>query len=269
MTDLADLLTIPTFRRAIVLLLATGASFPLVGVALLKLDLVPARFAVLHAAVLGAIVVTGLGGPPLLGALGGSVATGLVVTRLALRSKGTPSGILAAIMSLSLALAFVAASWLDLTALQALSLLWGDPLGATRFDAVAVLALCAVLLAAVAIFYKDVELIVYSPRLARDLGYPVALLYGTIVTVACVAIAIAMRLTGALLVDGITVLPALAATFLARSFHATLALSVAFGLAANLSGLALAVALDLPASAAIILCASTIVGGAYLVRRRP
>ena len=269
MSDLGALLALPSFQRTLGLLLATGLAFPLVGVALLKLDLVPARFAVLHTAVLGATVAGGLGGSPLLGALIGSVGTGLIVARLALRSRGTPSGFLAAIMSVSLALAFAAASWLDLTAMQALSLLWGDLLGATRGDAWAVLVLTAALLGGTAAFYKDIELITFSPRLARDLGYPVDLLYGAIVTVICVAIAVAMRLTGALLVDGITVLPALAAVFLARSFRGMLLLASAFGVASNLAGMLLAVALDLPVSASIILCGFGFVMVAFAARRRP
>lgn len=268
MNDLIDLLTLPSFRRSLGLLVVTGLTFPLVGVALLKLDLVPARFAVLHMAVLGATVAAGLGVPPLAGALLAAVVTGALVSRLALRSQGTPSGFLAAIMSVSLALAFAAASWFGLTAMQALALLWGDLLAATRIDAVAVLILAAVLLAGTVRFYKDIELITFSPRLARDLGYPVGLVYGAVVTVVCLAIAVAMRLTGALLVDGITVLPALAAVFVARSFRATLVWASVAGLVANLAGLLLAVAVDLPVSASIILCGFALVLVGYAARRR-
>jgi zinc transport system permease protein len=54
-------------------------------------------------------------------------------------------------------------------------------------------------------------------------------------------------------VDAVTLLPALAARRLGRSFGALIAWGAAFGLFMNMSGLAVSFALDLPVSSGIVM----------------
>lgn len=51
-----ELFQIPAFGRAIVALFACGLAFPLLGVYILSLDLIPVRFGVMHLSLLGATV---------------------------------------------------------------------------------------------------------------------------------------------------------------------------------------------------------------------
>ena len=89
------------------------------------------------------------------------------------------------------------------------------------------------------------------------------------VTLVLVALAIGavMPVTGALLVDAVTLLPALAARNLGGSLGATVGLAVAFGLAGNLLGFGIALALDQPVGPVLVLTAGTITLGTFLLRR--
>jgi zinc transport system permease protein len=68
----------------------------------------------------------------------------------------------------------------------------------------------------------------------------------------CLGIAAAMRVTGALLVDAVTILPALAARQLGKNFRALILWGAFFGLLMNMGGFGLSFLLDLPVSPAII-----------------
>jgi len=63
---MVELFSLPFFARAAAALLATGIAFPALGTFILHLELIPARFAVMHASLLGAAaaLVFGLDPPP-------------------------------------------------------------------------------------------------------------------------------------------------------------------------------------------------------------
>jgi zinc transport system permease protein len=89
-------------------------------------------------------------------------------------------------------------------------------------------------------------------------GVSARLVYGGIILSVCLGIAVAIRITGALLVDAATILPALAARRVGKTFKALIVLSALFGIGMNLAGFALSFALDLPVSSAIIITGAAV-----------
>jgi hypothetical protein len=89
---MAEILSLPPFRNALLALALTGAAFPLLGVAILSLDLVGARFAVMHAALLGAALGLLAGFPALPAGLLGALVAGLALARLSERERSSASG---------------------------------------------------------------------------------------------------------------------------------------------------------------------------------
>jgi zinc transport system permease protein len=81
-----------------------------------------------------------------------------------------------------------------------------------------------------------------------------------------------MRVTGALMVDAVTILPALVARRLGKTFSGMLLWGAAAGLSMNLIGFASSVAFDLPVSPAIIVLGAGLVGAvsgvSWLSRRQ-
>jgi len=262
-----ELWALAPFRRAIVALAATGLSFPAIGTYILALDLVSARFAVMHASLLGAALGLLAGLPPLASGLAAALAAGAGVARLSERGAERASGALGLVMTLSLGLAFIVFYKSEVNAIEAFDLFWGSVLALSRPELLLTCAGAALVLVLSAVFLRGIRALLYDRELAGVLGLPARALHYGLVMLICAGIALAMRVTGALMVDAVTILPALAARSMRRGLAGTLAWGAAFGLAANFGGFALALALDLPTSPAIILVGAALVLGTGAIER--
>ena len=264
--DLLDLLSLAPVQRGLAAILVSGVGMPIVGVFIVGLDILTARFALMHTALLGAAIALLAGINPLAGALTACAATGAALVPLSRRPSGT-SGAMGFVMTVSIAVAFLLLAAAGLPATAAMELHWGSVLATRPAD----LVLLAALNAAVALAYlalrRPLALVFFDREVALASGVAVdRVLVVTLVLVA-LAIGAVMPVTGALLVDAVTLLPALAARNLGGSLGATVGLAVAFGLAGNLLGFGIALALDQPVGPVLVLTAGTITLGTFLLRR--
>jgi zinc transport system permease protein len=123
------------------------------------------------------------------------------------------------------------------------------------------------ILALYGLMHKEIQLVLFDRELAVASGVPAGLVYDALLVCVCLAIAAAIRVTGALLVDAVTILPALAATRLGSNLAQIVFYAAGFGLAGNLAGLFVAYQLDLPVSTAVILAAAAILTLTMVTRR--
>jgi len=263
-----QLLSYPFMQHAIVAVLFAGIAFPLIGVFILSLNLVPLRFAMMHMALLGGAVGLFLKVDPLLPGLLfcslSSMALGPVSERMKL-GLGTLSGYL---MTLSLALAFILFYKGNIHVVQAFGILWGNILSLTLRDLLLVIGVSVLILGMVLLFFKEIQAILYDREVALAVGLPEKKLYYVMVFVLGLSVAASMRMIGALLIDAFILLPAIAANLISRSLKQVFLFSSLFGLMSGFIGLYLSFLLDLPTSSAIILVASAIIGFCFLIQRR-
>ena len=263
-----QLLSYPFMQHAIVAVLFAGIAFPLIGVFILSLNLVPLRFAMMHMALLGGAVGLFLKVDPLLPGLLfcslSSMALGPVSERMKL-GLGTLSGYL---MTLSLALAFILFYKGNIHVVQAFGILWGNILSLTLRDLLLVIGVSVLILGMVLLFFKEIQAILYDREVALAVGLPEKKLYYVMVFVLGLSVAASMRMIGALLIDAFILLPAIAANLISRSLKQVFLFSSLFGLMSGFIGLYLSFLLDLPTSSAIILVASVIIGFCFLIQRR-
>ncbi len=261
-------LSYPFMQHAIVALLFAGVAFPLIGVFILSLNLVPLRFAMMHMALLGGAIGLFLRvDPMLLGLLLcglSSLALGPVSERMKV-GLGTLSGYL---MTLTLALAFILFHKGDIHVIQAFSILWGNILSLSAWDLVIVIAVSLLILGLVFFFFKEIQSILYDREVALAVGLPEKEFYYLIVFALGLSIAVSMKMIGALLIDAFVLLPAIAATLISRSLKQLFLFSSAFGLISGMSGLYLSFQWDIPTSSAIVLVGSLIIAVCMLVGRR-
>jgi zinc transport system permease protein len=258
---MTDILAVPAFARALAAMTASGLAFPALGTFILCLELVPARFAVMHVSLLGAALGLMAGVDPMAAAIVAAVAAGLFIARASETSGVSAGGPLGLVMTLSLGLAFIIFYKADIHAIEAFNLFWGNVLALTETEARLTIAASAVLCLAVAVFFKEIRAVLYDRELAKASGIPARAVYYGVVLAVCLGVGLAMRLTGALMVDAATILPALAARNMKRGLRGTLLFGAAFGLAMNLGGFALSLALDLPVSPAVIVVGAALVLG--------
>ncbi len=136
--------------------------------------------------------------------------------------------------------------------------------GGTRLVAV----LSVVVVALVVLNYKQFLYITFDEQAARVARLNVSAYNSLLIVMTAVVVVGAMQIMGVILVAGMLVIPAAAASQLGRSFRETLVLSVLCGQLSVLAGLFVALVGGLPAGGLIIVAAIALYLGALLVSDR-
>ncbi|MFJ5778836.1 metal ABC transporter permease [Streptomyces sp. NPDC093094] len=265
--DLGQLLQLLAVQRAGVALLLAAVGLPVVGVVIVGLDIMPVRFAMMHVALLGIAVGLLAGLDPLLCALVACALAGAGVAPLARTPDGL-SGAMGLLMSLAIAAALLVLSVSGVNAQGAFALLWGSILSVDTVD-LWLLGVLAVVVPALFLWRRrDLALLLHDRELALACGVRVDRLTLLLLVLVAVSVAGALKLTGALLVDALTLLPALAARRLGTSLKSITVWAVGIGVAVNLTGFLVALKLDWPPGPVLVLTAGIVVLAVHLVPER-
>lgn len=266
MNELTELFLLAPVQRAMAATIIAGAGLPIVGVWILGLDIVPLRFAMMHVALFGMALGTLLQVEPLALAMLLCAASGAALAPLASRPEGL-AGPIGLLMTLSIALALLMLSVAGVSASAAFELLWGSVLAMRSVDLIALAIVVAVLAGFQVRFHSSLRLLLYDRELALCSGVRVGALTVGLLALMAIAIGASIKLTGALLVDAVTLLPALAARNLGHSFNAILAWATAIGAAGSAAGFVLTLWVDQPPGPVLILTMAAITLASYVLRR--
>ncbi|MEV4127341.1 metal ABC transporter permease [Nocardia sp. NPDC049707] len=265
--QLGDLLGLVPVRRAGVALVLGSIGLPVIGVVIVGLDIIPVRFAMMHVALLGAAVGMLAGLDPALCGLVACAVAGAGISPLA-RTPESLSGAMGLLMSLAIAAALLVLSVAGVNASAAFALLWGSILSVRTQDVV-VLGVLAVLVPALLWWRRrDLALLLHDRELALVSGVAVGRLTLVLLVLVAVAVAGAIRLTGALLVDALTLLPALAARRLGHSLASIIFWAMGIGVTVNLVGFLLALTFDLPPGPVLVLTAGAVALAVHFIPER-
>lgn len=261
------LLAYPPILRGFLVLLAAGGCFPLIGVFVLQLNLVPLRFTLMHGALLGGALALALGVDPL--ALGLAVCLLIVLAIAPLsRSSGLNAGYVTAFfMVLTIGLAYAVIYRAGVPAKDTLAILWGNLFALSPLDVTLTLGFAAAALLFVAFFFQSLKGLLFHPEVAYTAGISTTALTRAVLLLTGLTVAFSLKLVGALLLDALLLLPAIVATFFARSARSLFILAGLFGLGCSLAGFALALWLDLPASSGVTFAAALLFAGGLAARR--
>lgn len=261
--DVWELLQLPVVRRSAFALLVASIGLPVVGVVMIGLDVIPVRFAVMHTALLGIAIGLIIGVDPLVCAI---VVSGVAVMALA-PLAGRPGGLsgpMGLLMTLAIAAALLLLSISGVNATGAFELLWGSILATERLDVVLLCIVGVVALGFVTFSHRSLGLLLFDRETALCSGVRVGLLTTLCLGLIAVSVASAIRLTGALLVDAVTLLPAVAARNLAHSFGSMVRWAVAIGVLGNGLGFTIALWLDQPPGPVLVVTVGALALATYL-----
>ncbi|MCR4876274.1 MAG: metal ABC transporter permease [Clostridiales bacterium] len=147
------------------------------------------------------------------------------------------------------------------------SLLIGDILAVTPADLVSLAVALPVGVFIWAVLYNRLLMTSVSPGLARSRGIPTRLTEGAFVVLVAVAVMLAIRWVGVLLINALLILPAAAGRNLARNARQHALISVLTALLSGILGLFLAYSQDTSAGASIVLVAALCYALSLLARR--
>lgn len=256
----------PILRGFLILVLA-GSLFPITGVFVLRLNLITLRFMLMHGTLLGGAIALGFGIEPLYLGIGINLILILGVARISRVTGKNIGHITTFFMVLTIGLAFAVMYKMNVPAKDTLSILWGNLFALSRLDALLTGLFSLGTLAFVVLLFRPIKALIFNREVAFTSGVREKLLYNLVLVLAGFTIAFAMKLIGALLLDALLILPALMATFFARSTRGMFLLAGLFGFLSSVSGFFLSLVLDIPASSGVTILAALFLGAGAIINR--
>jgi manganese/iron transport system permease protein len=243
-----------------------GAGCGLAGFFLLALDLPFLAVCLAHAALAGAVLghLTGLS--PMVCAFTGALLAAGVLGPAADRVRvpvATLSGIL---FSLSLGLAFLGIGLAGGTRSPAMSLLWGNLLllDWTRLAVAGIVTFSGAVLSLM--FLKEIKAVLFSRAVAWSCGLPAGAITYALIIWCGLTITVNLEAVGGLMLYSLLVNPAAAARQLTDRFTHALGLAMLLAAVSAAGGLLLALSLNWPAGASIVLVSSAVFVAAAILR---
>jgi manganese/iron transport system permease protein len=248
-----DPLAFPFFVRALGASVAVGLVCAVVGSFMVLRGLAFMGDALSHSAFPGVVVAYLLRGPFYLGAAVAAVGTALAigwVTRHGRLRGDTAIGVLFAGM---FALGIFLFSRIPNYVGDLFGFLFGEVLGISTGDLIALTALAVIVLALVALLWKELLYSTFDPLGAAAAGLPVGWLDYLFLALIALTIVVSLQAVGIILVVAMLVTPAAIGQLAASSFGRLVAIAIAVGTVAPVVGLYLSYRLDSAAGATIVL----------------
>ena len=252
-----DLLTEPLgyefFVRGLAAAVVVGVVCAIVGSYMVLRGLVFLGDAISHSAFPGVVVAYLLAWPLYLGGAIAAVGTALVIgwisRRGALRNDAAIGVLFASMFALGIALFSAIPNYVaDLFAF-----LFGNVLGISVEDLLGLAVLAVIVLAVVAVYWKEFLYATFDPLGAAASGLPVARLEYLFLALIALTIIISLQAVGIILVVAMLVTPAATAQLLSIRFSRLMAGAVAVGIGSAVVGLYVSYWLDIASGATIVL----------------
>ena len=204
---------------------------------------------------------------PLAAALVVGVAGALAIVKLKGRAGLHGDTAIGIFSSLGMAVGILLASLARSFNVELMSYLFGDILAIEPLEVWLSIGLALAILVTVRLNYDKLLFMTFDRESARAAGIKVARLDTLLMVLTAVTIVLGMKVTGILLVAALIVIPAAAGLQVARSFRTAVRASAVIAIAAVTGGLLLSIAVNIPASAAIVILCFVAFGALFALKR--
>jgi ABC-type Mn2+/Zn2+ transport system permease subunit len=267
-TFLTEPLAFGFMQRGMLAVVMVGTLCAIIGCYVVLRSMAFLGDALAHAILPGVAVAYLLKGDLIVGALVAAVVVALgigVFSRQGAIKEDTAIGIMfAAALSLGIALISTIKTYaVDLT-----HILFGNVLGVGVNDLWLTGALGLIVLATIALLYKEFLVISFDPVLAATLRLPAELLRNVMLILIALTIVVSLQTVGVGLVSAMLVTPAATAYLLTRRLPTMMALSALIGAFSGVAGLYLSFYINVASGAAVVLTATGLFMLAFLFSPR-
>jgi ABC-type Mn2+/Zn2+ transport system permease subunit len=214
--------------------------------------------ALAHASFAGVAMAFVLGGNIYLGALVAALVTALAIALVGGRARVSFDTAIGIIFVGAFALGILIVSRQANYTVDLFSFVFGNVLGVGRDDLLLIALMGFVVLAMVALFYRQLLFTAYDPTMAAASGVPVGLVQYGLLAMLAVSTVVALKAVGIVLVVAMLVTPAATASLLVRRVHYIMALGAVVGAVSSVVGLYISYYADVASGAAIVLTATVL-----------
>ena len=241
------------FVRALVASALVGVACAVIGSFVVLKGMSFIGDAVSHAAFPGIVIAYMLGLPIILGGAVASIVTALGIGALTRRSGLRSDSIIGVLFAGMFALGVALFSSIPNYVGDLFHFLFGDVLGISVSDLLALSLLVLILLVVVRILWKELLFATFDPLGAGAAGLPVRRLDDLLLILIAVTIVISLQAVGIVLVVAMITTPAATAQMLVQRFGKMISTAALIGVVSAVAGLYLSYAFDLASGAAIVL----------------
>jgi manganese/iron transport system permease protein len=256
------------FVRSLAAVILVGAVCAVIGTFVVLRGLAFIGDAISHAAFPGVVIAFLLGGAFYLGAATAAVATALAITWITRRTKLRPDTTIGVLFAGSFALGIFLYSTIEGYVGDLFAFLVGNVLAISLADLIGLAALSGLVLAVIAVFWKELLYATFDPLGSAAAGLPVSAMEYLFMVLVALAIVISLQAVGIILVVAMLVTPPATAQLLTVRFGRLLAVAVAIGVGSSVLGLYLSFWLDVASGATIVLVQSVAFVAALVVGPR-
>jgi manganese/iron transport system permease protein len=262
-------LAYPFFVRALLAVTIVGLVCAVVGSYMVLRGLAFMGDALSHSAFPGVVAAYLLQGPFYIGAavaaVGTALAIGWVTRRGRLRGDTAIGVLFAGMFALGIFLFSLIPNYVG----DLFGFLFGEVLGIGDGDLIALSTLALIVLALVAVFWKELLYSTFDPLGAAAAGLPVGRLDYLFLALIALTIVVSLQAVGIILVVAMLVTPAAIAQLVASSFGRLVAIAALVGVSGPIVGLYLSYWLDSASGATIVLVETIVFLVVLAVRRAP
>ncbi len=199
-----------------------------------------------------------LGISPTVSTIVTALIVGFLISILTLKGRLTEQTAVGIIFPVFMAGGIIALFFADKYSSDLLGYLFGNPLLITKSGLMILAIFTVVVILWLWAFFKELMFMAFDMELAKASGIKVNLHHILFMLILAVAVAIASKLVGIILVSSLLVFPGATGLMIASDYRAMFLLSLLFGLCATVGGLYLAIVINLPPGATIVLLAGII-----------
>ena len=272
MTDLWHFLREPLqfafMQRALLATLMVSVVSACIGTFVVLKGLAFIGDALAHASFAGVAVAFVMGGNIYLGALVAALVTALAIALVGGRARVSFDTAIGILFVGAFALGILIVSRQTNYTVDLFSFVFGNVLGVGRDDLLLIALMGLIVLAMVALFYRQLLFTAYDPTMAAASGVPVGLVQYGLLAMLAVSTVVALKAVGIVLVVAMLVTPAATASLLVRRVHYIMALGAIVGAVSSVVGLYVSYYADVASGAAIVLTATVLFLLAFLFSPR-
>lgn len=248
MERLLLLLSLKPILYGLVGMVISGAVFPLTGVIIVRNNLMPMRYMLMHGVILGGVISVSLSWPLLPITIVLNVLLVLFMVKMGKGSTGRLGEASTAMMVATMALASLFSHISGVPAKDTMELLWGSPFALTLTDLVILSVLAIVVVIYLVAFFRPLSMIFFDSDIAESMGVNVKRHNTIMLLITALVVSVAMKMVGALLIDTLVVLPVIGAGKGAKGLRSLFIRSSITGLILSITGYFISLLLNLPAS---------------------
>ncbi len=255
MNRITALLSLKPILFGLIGMILSGLSFPLVGVIVVRHNLISMRYMLMHSVILGGILSIALNLPLLCTVIPLNLLFVLLINYM--KQKGYAMSNASSIMMVfTIGLASLLSHVFKVPAKDTLEVLWGSPFALTKTD----LFIIAVLAMAVFIYtvlcFRQISAVFFDEDVAFSYGINVKFHSFLMILCTSLVISVAMKELGALLIDALLILPVVSVSKDTDSLKQVFVKSSVTGLVLSVFGYFASLVFNVPVSGVLALFAA-------------